>query len=141
MRVCRISVTPRRKTTIPLIFAARSPHLGRPPLAFVRFPWLVLIPERAGQRELHDFSPKRRWLAIQEITRAGRLLAAATGAYKMNIAALGRLVAQLHIHVIGRFKGDSVLPNPVWAAGGAEPYRNEEGAREVARLAAAPTAM
>jgi len=81
------------------------------------FPWLILVPMREGLCELFDLNPTDYQTAMQEVRDTAQKFAAITGADKMNIAALGNMVPQLHIHIIARYAGDSTWPNPVWGAG------------------------
>ena len=87
-----------------------------------RFPWLVLVPRVAGARELHGLADVVRDAFWAEILRAAAALERATGAHKMNVAALGNLVPQLHVHVIARFDGDAAWPGPVWGVPGREAW-------------------
>jgi diadenosine tetraphosphate (Ap4A) HIT family hydrolase len=92
-----------------------------------RYPWLILMPRRAGLSELHDLKHAERMVLIEEIARASSGIKALTAAAKINVGALGNLVAQLHIHIVARRPGDAAWPGPVWGQGAAEPY--EAGAR------------
>lgn len=92
-----------------------------------RFPWLILIPRRAGLHELEDLTATERAELMDEIVRAGdlaRLLGEAAGqpVEKLNVAALGNVTAQLHVHVVGRRSDDGLWPDPVWGRGAARPY-------------------
>lgn len=87
-----------------------------------RFPWAILVPRRAGSAELHDLPPADRARLIDEITLVSAALKKVSGAQKMNIGALGNIVRQLHIHVVGRNEGDDAWPGPVWGAGERVPY-------------------
>lgn len=87
-----------------------------------RFPWAVLVPRRAGAVEVHDLPPGDRVALIDEIALVSRALKKVSGAQKMNIGALGNIVSQLHIHIIGRNEGDDAWPGPVWGAGARVPY-------------------
>lgn len=92
-----------------------------------RFPWLILIPRRAGAVEMEDLAPPDRALLMDEIVRAGtavRTLAVLRGrpVEKLNVAAIGNVTAQLHIHVVGRRRDDGLWPDPVWGRGPAVPY-------------------
>ena len=92
-----------------------------------RWPWLVLVPRRAGLVELSDLPPEARAAMMEEVVRAGEAvhaMGAALGAPvgKLNVAALGNVVAQLHVHVIGRRPGDPAGSAPVWGVGVAAPY-------------------
>ncbi|HYC99447.1 HIT domain-containing protein [Brevundimonas sp.] len=92
-----------------------------------RFPWLILIPRRAGLRELEDLTREDRAVLMDEIVRAGeavRMLGEASlrPVQKLNVAALGNVTAQLHVHVVGRRPDDGLWPDPVWGRGPAAPY-------------------
>ncbi len=87
-----------------------------------RYPWLVLVPRRAGLTELHELSVEDRAFLIEEIALASERLKALTGAAKINTGALGNLVPQLHIHVVARKPGEAAWPGPVWGQGKAIPY-------------------
>lgn len=100
-----------------------------------RFPWLILVPERAGAVEIFDLAPDDQARLMDEAARISAALKAVTGARKINIAALGNMVAQLHVHVIARFEGDIAWPAPVWAAGPAQPYAPRDLATQATRLA------
>ena len=93
-----------------------------------RYPWLVLVPRRAGLTELHQLRVEDRAFLMEEIVLAGERLKALTGAAKINTGALGNLVPQLHIHVVARSPGDAAWPGPVWGQGAAIPY--EAAARD-----------
>ena len=90
-----------------------------------RYPWLVLVPRRHGCRELVDLEADDRRTLTDEIDRCTRMLREHAGADKMNVAALGNQVEQLHVHVIARSVGDDAWPGPVWGAHPARPYPNE----------------
>lgn len=90
-----------------------------------RFPWLLLVPRREGAVEMIDLEKPDRAALFEEINAASAALRAATRCDKLNVAALGNQVKQLHVHVIGRFDGDPAWPGPVWGAGPAVPYAAE----------------
>lgn len=95
-----------------------------------RFPWLILIPRRPGLIELEDLSSAERAILMEEQVRAGRLvrrLAEGMGRPidKLNMAALGNVTAQLHVHVVGRRRDDGLWPDPVWGRGGGRPWPAE----------------
>jgi diadenosine tetraphosphate (Ap4A) HIT family hydrolase len=102
-----------------------------------RFPWLILVPRRAGLFEIHDLSREERALMIEEAALAGEKLKNLTGAKKVNIGALGNIVFQLHVHVVARFEADAAWPGPVWGAGKAESYPPEAAKNRVRALASA----
>ncbi len=86
------------------------------------FTWLILVPRREGLRDFHDLAPADWPLAMAEITRASEALKAVTDADKLNVAALGNMVPQLHIHVIARHQGDVAWPGPIWGKCEPKPY-------------------
>ena len=99
-----------------------------------RFPWLVLVPRIAGARELVDLDAGDRCCLLDEITLVGRVLESLLQPDKLNIAALGNVVAQLHVHVIARYAGDAAWPQPVWGHGEAVPYTAATREALLARL-------
>ena len=129
-------------------FAAGSVFAADWPLCQVRlqddarFPWLILIPRVAGATELEDLSAPDRAVLMEETIRAGaivRALAEAEGRPidKLNVAAIGNVTAQLHVHVLGRRRDDGLWPDPVWGRGPAEPYDPPARARALDLIALA----
>lgn len=103
------------------------------------YPWLILVPQRDALREMHDLPPPDRNRLMQEMALASSLLQSATGAEKMNVAALGNMVPQLHVHVIARFSTDPAWPRPVWGVAPARPYTQPELEAMLAKLRTALT--
>jgi len=101
-----------------------------------RFPWLILIPRKAGLADLIDLEGEARSKLTQEIDQVSAALKAVTGCDKLNVAALGNMVRQLHIHVIARFEGDPAWPGPVWGVGERQPYDRASAASLIERLRA-----
>ena len=89
------------------------------------YPWLVLVPRVPAARDLIDLEPAQRHLLTDEIDLAGRLLREAFRPHKLNVAALGNMVPQLHVHVIAREESDPAWPAPVWGRVMARPYPPE----------------
>lgn len=87
-----------------------------------RFPWLILVPRVPGARDLIDLDEAHRTVLWREVARASEALRALCTPHKLNVAALGNVVEQLHVHVIARFKDDAAWPRPVWGVGTAQPY-------------------
>ncbi len=85
------------------------------------YPWFILVPEREGVEEIYQLSGKDQARLIQESSHLAQRLAETYTADKMNVAALGNLVPQLHIHHIVRYRSDPAWPQPVW--GKAPPVR------------------
>jgi diadenosine tetraphosphate (Ap4A) HIT family hydrolase len=99
-----------------------------------RFPWIVLVPRRPDIVELFDLDAASRVLLTNEIARVAERLKgwASTqgGVDKVNVGIIGNIVAQLHVHVVARRKGDAVWPGTVWGVGQVEHY----GAAELLRV-------
>jgi diadenosine tetraphosphate (Ap4A) HIT family hydrolase len=87
-----------------------------------RFPWLVLVPRRAGLEEVTDLSVEEQTALWQDVNRAAAALREVAPCDKLNLGALGNIVRQLHVHVVARCEGDAAWPGPVWGHGKAEPY-------------------
>ncbi|WP_306117427.1 MULTISPECIES: HIT family protein [unclassified Roseitalea] len=102
-----------------------------------RFFWLMLVPKRPDITEVHELSPLDQTMLTFETAQIARTLKTVTDADKINVAALGNKVRQLHVHVIARFEGDPAWPDPVWSAGAGEPYRPGEAQAFIDRFSAA----
>lgn len=87
-----------------------------------RWPWLLLIPQRAGLEEIHDLEALDQTMLALETSLAASTLKAMTGCKKINTGALGNMVPQLHMHVIARNEDDEGWPGPVWGHGTRIPY-------------------
>lgn len=98
------------------------------------WPWLILVPLREGAVEIHRLSAEDRAMLIEELALASRVVERLFAPDKLNVGALGNMVPQLHIHVIGRRRGDPAWPGPVWGSGHAEPYEAAACAALVAQL-------
>jgi diadenosine tetraphosphate (Ap4A) HIT family hydrolase len=103
-----------------------------------RWPWLILVPRRPAVREIEDLSASDRGRLIEEAAAASRLLQALHAPHKVNIAALGNMVPQFHLHVVARTEGDPAWPKPVWGQFPPAPY---EAAALEARLSALRQAL
>ena len=89
------------------------------------YPWLLLVPRRKGASEITDLEYVEQAQLMTEITAAGRVLKELTDCHKINTAALGNVVPQLHVHVIARRRGDAAWPKPVWGAAPPRDYERE----------------
>jgi diadenosine tetraphosphate (Ap4A) HIT family hydrolase len=103
-----------------------------------RFPWIIVVPRRPNIRELIELSHDDQHVVLDEVSRCARVLRTLDQPDKLNIAALGNVVAQLHVHVIARRTTDAAWPRPVWNVGKREPYT---GAALDARVAAMRAAL
>jgi len=112
--------------------AADSIRVGELPLCALRlindanYPWFVLVPKRPGIREIYQLNASDRVRLLEESCVLSEVLSAAFAPSKMNVAALGNKVPQLHLHHIARFSDDVAWPNPVWGVVPAKAYDNEE---------------
>ena len=102
------------------------------------FPWLILVPRRAGMAELDDLDEDDRALLMQEILVAMKMLRATVPCEKLNVGALGNIVRQLHVHVVARREGDPAWPEPVWGHGPTQRYTPDARDTLVARLRSVP---
>jgi len=98
------------------------------------YPWLLLVPRRAGASEIIDLGEIDQRQLTTEIAQASRALKTMTSCDKLNVAALGNIVPQLHVHIVARRTGDAAWPNPVWGAAPAKAYAADELAQFIAAL-------
>ena len=98
------------------------------------WPWLILVPRRVGLRELIDLPRAERHLLDDEIALASQALVSLYRPDKLNVAALGNVVEQLHVHVIARHIGDPAWPAPVWGRQPPTPYSPEARDRRLEEL-------
>ncbi len=108
--------------------AQDSVPVGDLPLARVmlandaNYPWLILVPRLPGLVELIDLEENAQVQLLGEISAAARALKRITNCDKLNIAALGNQVPQLHVHVIARRRNDAAWPKPIWGVTAARTY-------------------
>ena len=91
-----------------------------------RFPWVILVPKESGLRDFHEVPLELRNELFDEIESVSKALKLHCDAHKLNVAALGNQVPQLHIHIVARRTDDAAWPGPVWGVGEAIPYELEE---------------
>lgn len=106
-----------------------------------QYPWCILVPQREGLRELYELSAEDHEQLQRESLHLARFMAHGFDADKMNVAALGNLVPQLHIHHLVRYKDDPAWPKPVWGVLPARPYDAESLAVMRARLTPVLTSL
>ena len=120
---------------------ADTASIGDLPLSSVlvmkdaNYPWLILVPRRTGAVEIIDLNEVDQAQLMAEIAQAARALKDATACDKLNIAALGNVVPQLHVHIIARRKDDPAWPAPVWGRVAPRPYDPAKLDRFIAALA------
>jgi diadenosine tetraphosphate (Ap4A) HIT family hydrolase len=99
------------------------------------WPWLILVPRRAGAVEIHRLEVADQAQLMAEITQASRVMEAAFSPDKLNVAAIGNLVPQLHVHVVARTREDAAWPGPIWGSGHERAYGVGEAEALALRLA------
>lgn len=99
-----------------------------------QYPWLILVPAVADVTEVVDLNDKQRRQLIGEIAQAQRVLQHCFSPHKMNVAALGNMVPQLHVHVVARFRDDAAWPAPIWGRHPPRPYEDPALRGTIARL-------
>jgi len=115
-------------------------QLGRFPLCRLllmddaNYPWLILVPDREGVTEIYHLETVDQRLLMEESCLLAQCLAVNWQAHKLNIAALGNVVPQLHIHHIARFRHDPAWPAPVWGKVPPKPYTEASRTETVDRL-------
>jgi diadenosine tetraphosphate (Ap4A) HIT family hydrolase len=98
------------------------------------YPWCILVPRRVGMREIHELAEADQVVLLREVARLSAAMQSLFAADKMNVAALGNVVPQLHVHVIARRVGDAAWPRPVWGAVPRQPYGRAERDTMLERL-------
>ena len=98
------------------------------------YPWLILVPRVPDAVEIIDLDDEQQAQLIDEIATLSHVLKDVTGCDKLNVAAIGNVVAQLHVHIVARRRGDASWPRPVWGAVPARPYQPAELARFIERI-------
>jgi diadenosine tetraphosphate (Ap4A) HIT family hydrolase len=99
-----------------------------------RWPWFMLVPQRNGVSEVFELKPLDQALLTFETNMVAEALKQATGAEKINVAAIGNIVRQLHVHIVARSEGDPNWPGPIWGFGQPEAYDETEKQALINRL-------
>lgn len=102
-----------------------------------RYPWLILVPRRAGLVEFLQLDREDCAALDAELRLCALALMELHRPHKLNVAALGNVVRQFHVHVVARFEGDAAWPRPVWGGPPAPPYAAAEAVARVKDLRAA----
>jgi len=101
------------------------------------YPWLILVPDRDEVSEIYQLTEQDQMQLLHESSCLARMLSEEFEADKINIAALGNVVAQLHIHHVARYKDDPAWPKPIWGYATAVPYEAEAQREMVDKLRSA----
>ncbi|AZZ99186.1 HIT family protein [Pseudoalteromonas sp. R3] len=91
-----------------------------------QYPWFVLVPRVPGMREIIDLTTEQQQQFWQESAKLSHLIKEVFKPHKLNVAALGNMVPQLHVHHIARFEHDAAWPKPVWGVLPAVPYSEQQ---------------
>jgi diadenosine tetraphosphate (Ap4A) HIT family hydrolase len=101
-----------------------------------RYPWLILVPRRAAIREIHHLNESDRHGLMNESCQLAAAMERLFQPAKLNVASLGNLVPQLHLHHIARFPHDPAWPGPVWGHSSAIPYSPEAAQAQLEQIRA-----
>ncbi|MBV5301573.1 MAG: HIT domain-containing protein [Methylococcales bacterium] len=101
-----------------------------------QFPWFILVPQRENIREIYELQSEDQQLLIQESSYFSQKLATIFEAEKLNVAAIGNIVPQLHVHHIVRYQTDKAWPAPVWGKFAATPYRAQQRDSRISKVTA-----
>jgi diadenosine tetraphosphate (Ap4A) HIT family hydrolase len=99
-----------------------------------RFPWVILVPRRMNIRDIIDLDLRDRAMLYREMEAVSEVMKRLYVPTKLNIAALGNMVSQLHVHIIARFEHDAAWPKPVWGVGAPSSYEPEAAEARIADL-------
>ncbi|MGB0449584.1 MAG: HIT domain-containing protein [Porticoccaceae bacterium] len=116
--------------------------VGRFPLSLLllsrdaNYPWCILVPQRDGMQEIYQLDSADQLQLLHESSLLAETLAALFAADKINVATIGNMVPQLHMHHVARFKSDAAWPRPIWGAVEAVAYPEDMLAHRVERIAA-----
>ncbi|MBU6952379.1 HIT domain-containing protein [Hahella sp. HN01] len=91
-----------------------------------QYPWCILVPRVEGVREAYELGHEAQEQLTRESAIVGKTLMALFDGHKLNVAALGNMVPQLHLHHIVRFPTDPAWPKPVWGVSPAQPYSEQD---------------
>lgn len=98
------------------------------------YPWCILVPQREDIFEIHHLDNQEQQQLIRESSRLSEVMTSLFDAHKMNIAALGNVVRQLHIHHVARFVDDAAWPQPIWGKVPQKDYQQEAFEDRISRL-------
>ena len=99
-----------------------------------RYPWFILVPRRWDVQEIYQLNDADRQQLLKESCQLGQAAMEVFGGDKLNLATLGNLVSQLHLHHVVRYRDDEAWPGPVWGKGRARPYAEDEAQQHATRL-------
>ncbi len=95
------------------------------------WPWVMLVPRRNDMRDTIDLSTDEQQQLMDEIARVSFVMRSVFKPHKLNVANLGNVVSQLHVHIVARFENDPAWPGPIWGSGHSKDYDEQEKMRIV----------
>jgi len=101
-----------------------------------RYPWCILVPKVADIREAYQLSAQQQAQLQQESSTLGKALMELYLGESLNVAALGNVVSQLHVHHVVRYQNDNTWPGPIWGVGSAVPYTEQQLAQTAGNIVA-----
>jgi len=99
-----------------------------------RYPWCILVPKRVGINEMYQLSAQEQAQVTKESALLGQSLMTLYQGDSLNVAALGNVVAQLHIHHVVRYHNDPCWPGPIWGVGSSVPFEQEELLKQAKKI-------
>ncbi len=99
-----------------------------------QYPWFILVPQRKGIKEIYELSQSDRQLLIDESCLLAKTMVELYRPDKLNIAAIGNLVPQLHVHHVARYQTDIAWPGPIWGKFPVSSYAGQTAELQIARL-------
>lgn len=99
-----------------------------------QFPWLILVPMRDDVAEIIDLTEQEQQMLLSESAKVSKAMQNLFSPYKLNVAALGNVVRQLHVHHVARFENDVAWPKPVWGNQSSVAYEESDAAEIISKL-------
>ncbi|AUC88894.1 MAG: HIT family protein [Alteromonas sp.] len=99
-----------------------------------QFPWLILVPMRNDVAEIIDLTEQEQQMLLSESAKVSKAMQNLFSPYKLNVAALGNVVRQLHVHHVARFENDVAWPKPVWGNQSSVAYEESDAAEIISKL-------
>jgi diadenosine tetraphosphate (Ap4A) HIT family hydrolase len=99
-----------------------------------QFPWLILVPMRNDVAEIIDLTEQEQQMLLSESAKVSKAMQKLFSPYKLNVAALGNVVRQLHVHHVARFENDVAWPKPVWGNQSSVAYEKSDAAEIISEL-------
>lgn len=95
------------------------------------YPWCILVPCRENITEIYQLNTTDQQQLLLESSHLAKIMMRIFKGYKMNVAALGNVVSQLHLHHVVRYQSDATWPDPIWGKIPAKPYSNDHRTKQI----------